>query len=203
MKRQLPDVYARIQSRAVFFTLWFFCGDQELRHGERGKAMKSWRRCLELSDRYFSKILADRRLPSNPAELRCQLLPDKPEILAIAAFELFPNPEAHDKRRPLLEKALALLDHQPRGLKPEEWHLKGHIHRALDQGPAAVTAFRAALLEQPQEIRWRQDLATLLYQQKQWAEARRELRIILDQRPDDVEARRVLDAAQRQIAEGK
>jgi O-antigen ligase len=183
--------------------VWFFCGDQELRHGERDKAMQSWRQCLELSDRYLSRILADPRLPPSPDELSRRLLPDKPEILAIAAFELFPSPEAAEKRRPLLEKALALLDNLPRALTPEELHLKGHIHRALNQGPAAVTAFRAALLEKPQNLRWRQDLAALLYHHKQWTEARRELRIILDQRPGDAEAQRLLDAVQRQIAEGK
>jgi O-antigen ligase len=182
--------------------LWYLCGARDLEDGRPEEAWPTWRRSLELSDRYLPEILARAGKYLRPPEILARILPDRPGQLLRAATTLYPAPEDGDERRPFLEKALTVLARQP-ALSAEEYEEKARAHTALEQPDAALMAYRAALDRRPEAGDWRLAYARLLFKQGRLQEARREVRTVLDLRPQDAPARELLEEVSRDIARGR
>jgi O-antigen ligase len=179
---------------------WYLCGVQELFEGEAEQAWASWRRSLELSDRYLADILTGvSRSPDVPGVLS-QVLPERPASWLAAADQLYPEPEATADRRPLLEKALALLEQPPGPQTAAELHTLASTHAALGHLEPAVAAYRLALEKEPQQVGWRYELASLLCDQRRFSEARRELLTILATQPGHGQARGLLETVAHGLA---
>jgi hypothetical protein len=89
--------------------IWYFSGLQELLDGRTDDAWESWRRSLELSGQRLPEIVHHAAPVLSPAEILERLLPDKPDLLYQAAFELYPDPEAEGP------EGLERLDRRPDG----------------------------------------------------------------------------------------
>jgi hypothetical protein len=179
--------------------VWYMCGVQELLD-DPSQAFASWRRCLELSDRYLPDVLA--RLGKDaPPELLEQVLPDRPALLLKAAGQLYPDPDGAAQRRPLLARGVRLLAAGPQPLKAADSYLQAQLLTGLERKEEAVTAYRHALALEPAQISWRLELAQLLLACGQAREAGRELSVVLAQRPGDATAQALLEAVRRYLAE--
>jgi tetratricopeptide (TPR) repeat protein len=182
---------------------WYLCGVQELFDEQSVQAWGSWRHCLELSDRYMPNILGSVAANPNVVDVLSQVLPDNPTFWLAAADQLYPTPETAPQRRPLLEKALALLERPPGPQTAGEIHLLAVTHTALDQPEAAVAAYRLALEKDPHQLGWRFELAKLLCEQRRFPEAQNELRTILARQPGHGQAKSLLEAVALALARGE
>jgi tetratricopeptide (TPR) repeat protein len=181
--------------------LWKRCGSFELADGRPDQAWTSWRRSLELSDSHLPEILAQSAAHLSPRDVLGRVLPDRPDLLLTAAVSLYPQPA--DGRRPFLQRALAILDNQPRADGAADLHLKALIYRALGQPAEAITAYQASLDREPLQLAWRYDLAELLSEQERFQESFQELLKIQMLQPENEQARVLMDAVKGKIAEGR
>jgi O-antigen ligase/tetratricopeptide (TPR) repeat protein len=180
--------------------VWHLCGAQELRDGRPEQAWESWRRCLELSQRYLPAILHSSSQLLGPRELVEKVLPARPDVLVAAATQLYPAAEAAAERRPFLEEALRLLEAR-RGLATgADLRLKAQTHKSLGQPAEALAAYQELLAREPRQAEWRYELAQLLYEQGRLQEARRELHVVLAQQPAHAAARALLSVVIRELA---
>jgi O-antigen ligase len=183
-------------------TVWYLCGLVEAEHRQPKQAAQSWRRSLELSERYFTQIVAaaSRLLP--PGAPLADVLPDRPELLLAAASRLYPNPEAPE-RVAIQRRALALLEAKGPALETTELYLKSQLHRALGQRTQALTGYEALLRREPVNVSWRYEFSRLLYEEGRYAEARRELLTVLAAQPRHAQAAELLKMARRKAARGQ
>jgi O-antigen ligase/tetratricopeptide (TPR) repeat protein len=178
---------------------WYVCGIEEYMAKEPARARASWRRCLELSDRYFPQILGLSSHDLAPGEIVEFVLPDRPELLLAAALQLYPEAASARERRPFLEKAVLLLE--TRGnLKPEELHVKARAYKLLDQPPEAIAAYQELLERQPNQADWRFELAEVFNDQGRLEDARRELVVVLAQQPAHGKARELMAIVGHELA---
>ena len=168
--------------------LWYLCGLQEIADHQLDEAWNSWRRSLQLSDRFLTRILDRAATVLPPRQLLAKILPDQPAILLAAAMYLYPQPEAAEDRQPFLSKAISLYDKQSRSLDPVQWYTKAVLHFQLGQPAKAMQAYQAALANDPSQVGWRYEFAQLLYQQGRLKESRRQLVVILGQQPNHAAA---------------
>jgi tetratricopeptide (TPR) repeat protein len=180
--------------------IWYQCGVQELAAKEPRQAWESWRRCLELSDRYLAPILEASAAVLGPGELIETVLPDRAEVLLSAAFRLYPEAGAEALRRPFLEKALILLERETAPFKPEQLHTRATAHKHLGQHEQAVAAYHELLAREPENSAWRCELAQVLFEQGKLEEARRSLAIVLTQQPGHAQARELLGLVVHELA---
>jgi O-antigen ligase len=87
--------------------IWYRAGVLQLRDEQLDQAAKDWRRSLELSDTYLTKILAQSASRFTSEELLDRVLPNKPGILVAAAAHLYPKQP--QERGPFYAKARRLL----------------------------------------------------------------------------------------------
>src|SRR5262249_53587879 len=131
-----------------------------------------------------------------------KVLPESPALVLEAAQRLEERPETSSQAAALYQRALALFADRPVSLGAQDLYRKARAHRALGQAEEALTAYRAALDEDPARGEWRYELAELLHRQRRLTEARRELTTLLASRPNDGKARELHDTVLREIAEG-
>lgn len=180
--------------------LWYLCGLQEIADRQTDEAWNSWRRSLQLSDRFLTRILDRAATVLSPEQLLENILPDQPAILLAAAMYLYPQPEAATDRQPFISKAISLYDDQ-QAMDPAQWQTKGVLHVQLGQPAKAIQAYQAALANDPSQIGWRYELARLLYQQGRLNESRHELILIRGQQPNHAAAEALLKEVARDAAE--
>jgi O-antigen ligase/tetratricopeptide (TPR) repeat protein len=183
--------------------LWYLCGLQELLDGDTDQATRSWHRCLELSDRYLPRILGMITSSLSPQDVLERLLPEKPELLVMAANQLYPGEGLAEEGRPYLEKALVLLQGRPGLPSADDVYTAAVVHRLLDQPAQACQAYQAALERKPNQVRWRLEFAQLLNQEGFLKEAQRELLTVLAQEPGHGEANQLLKVVRQRIAAGR
>jgi tetratricopeptide (TPR) repeat protein len=182
--------------------LWYICGVQELLDGQQSRAWASWRRSLDLSDRYFQQIVDGSVTMLKDEDLLEQVLPDRPELLVRAATHLHPKAEQSQKRDPFLKKAqLVWQSVPPERLDAQQWYFKALIDRNLGNWQEAVSAYEHALALGPSEVDWRYELAELHYQREDVDSAHRELVTILRQRPEHSPAQALYGIVSRLRAE--
>ena len=179
--------------------LWYRGGILESRTGQAARAWQSWRRSLELSDRFFPDILQRSRAVLDAQQVLAQVLPDRPALLVRAAFYLYPQPDDARPRRPFLERAVLLFGDRDTVLEAADYRLKGTAERDLGRLDEAAEAYRAALTRAPDQAGWRFELAEILVKQARFDDARRELLTVLDQRPAHAEARELLGVVRREL----
>lgn len=153
--------------------LWYLIGVQEALLGRQTRACTSWRRSLELSDRYLPDIL---RLGSSLVRSDLMVsrgLPDRPDMLVSSAFLLYPGDDDREARRPFLERALVLLASCPGD--GAHFLLRAKCQQHLDQPAAAQESFRQALALEPRNTAWRVKYAGFLHDGGKIAEARQEV----------------------------
>jgi len=178
-------------------TFWYYCGNQELFHNHCDRAWKSWRRCLELSDRYLPMILERGVKLLGPDRLIREVLPEKPDLLFTAAFKLYSRTDATEERKPFLDKALAILEQKPGSLSLEDLHIKAVVQKHLGHPVEAMGAYKDLLARDPLQLTWRYEFAQLLYEEGRLAEARAELLFVLAQKPRHREAYELLTIVTR------
>jgi tetratricopeptide (TPR) repeat protein len=129
-----------------------------------------------------------------------QLLPDDPAVILDAARQLYPDSEDVAQRRPLLVRALDLLERQGRA-RAEDHRTRAKLYAQLARQDDAIAAYRQSLFVDPSKILWRYELAELFFERGQMRDARRELLQILDQEPRHSAAQTLLKSVTRRIAE--
>ncbi len=97
--------------------VWYRCGIQEIDDDQKEQAWKSWRRSLELSDRYLLAILDRSAEFLDPPDILRTILPDRPGLLAAAALHLFPGTEFAAERERFLEEARAAREQTNRAVE--------------------------------------------------------------------------------------
>jgi tetratricopeptide (TPR) repeat protein len=177
---------------------WYECGSLELAAGQTDRAWASWRRCLELSDRYLPTILEVSSREHSPQEMVDTVLPDRPEMLLAVAFRLYPESRAADERRPFLLKAVHLLENPSEPLTLAQLHVKAVAHKSLGQRGEALAAYRQLLMRKPDQAGWRYEMAEVLHEEGQLEETRRELVVVLAQQPNHTQARELLALVSRE-----
>jgi tetratricopeptide (TPR) repeat protein len=182
---------------------WYLCGVQEFWAKEPGRARESWRRSLELSDRYLPQILEASARDLSPDDLVEAVLPDRPELLLAAAFRLYPEASAARERRPFLRKAVHLLENRPGFLTAEELHVKAVAYKSLGQPDEARAAYQQLLEREPMQAGWRCELAEVLHAQGQLEDARRQLVVVLSQQPRHAQARELMAIVNHELARKK
>jgi O-antigen ligase len=182
---------------------WYLCGVQELFDGQSANAWQSWRHSLELSNQYLPNILAGAARSPDVPHLLDQLLPERADLWFAAADQLYADPTAAEKRRPLLEKALRFLQAQAGPLSADELHREATVCATLGRQSEALAAYEQALDDRPDQVDWRVDYARLLRDQGYLNDSRRELSLVLGSRPGDPQARDLLEAVEHDIAAGK
>ena len=123
-------------------TSWYFCGLQEQTDGHLDQACQSWRQSLDISNLHLADILDRCAKLLGPERLANEVLPDRVGILLDAARRLY-APEDDESRRPILEKAVAVLNTQTEPLTVADLKIKIDLHRRLGQATAALKAYRA------------------------------------------------------------
>lgn len=183
--------------------LWYLCGLQEVADQRTDEAWNSWRRSLQLSDRFLTRILDRAAAFLAPQELLDKILPDQPTLLLAAAMYLYPQPEAVQDRRPFMVKAIGLYNSQWGPMNSTHWYTKGVLHIQLGEPDMAIQAYKTALASNPGQVGWRFELAQLLYQQGRLKESRRELVVIRGQQPNHTAAGALLEQLAQDAAQGR
>jgi tetratricopeptide (TPR) repeat protein len=177
--------------------LCYECGLVELEAGQLDRAWTSWRRCLELSERYLARILDRGGAYLAPGEMLGKILPDQPRIL-VAAASLFLQRQGTPEGQPFLDRARALLSRQPGPPTAHDLYLQGRIEDLSGHPVEALAAYEEALAVAPEQAKWRCDLAELLYSQGCLRRAREQLLLVLGQQPHNLRARSLLTMLKRQ-----
>lgn len=172
--------------------LWLLCGIQELEQDHLDLACRSWRRSLELSDEHLKEIIKRSSDALSAEQVLEEVLPDKPELIFFAAFQLYPEEDMKKQRRPFMKKALSLLSNSPDRLKPENLRLKGIIHAIMGELPDAIECYQSATRYRPDMIEWRFEYATLLRDNDELEEAREQLLWIRRRSPNHPPAMQML-----------
>jgi O-antigen ligase/tetratricopeptide (TPR) repeat protein len=184
-------------------TFWYYCGNQELRMGQPDKAWTSWRRCLELSDRFLVPIIERSSKILQSKEMVEKVLPDRPAILFEAAARLYPRSAQAKERKPFLEKALRLLDAQPTPLTAADLRTKASVYQSLGRADDAVRTYRDILQEEPLQFTLRYELARALYQDGRLEDAKNEVATVLAQQPNHAAAYDLWTKIVKDLAQGK
>jgi tetratricopeptide (TPR) repeat protein len=180
--------------------LWYLCGTQELAESHQERAWADWRHSLELSDSYLTLIVEQSARVLGPDEAARQVLPDRPAVLLATAYVLYPEADDADRRRPLFERALALLDGPVPAVTGEDFRVRALAHAGLGQRPEAGAAYEAALAREPGQAAWRLEYAKLLYDDGRLPEARHQVLVVLAQEPGNAQGRALLDQVTRAMA---
>jgi O-antigen ligase len=180
--------------------LWFLCGKYEFENGEVDEAWRSWRRSIELSDKYLTRIVDQAVAAAGADTLLANLTGARPAVWRLVAFHLYPKPGAQNERRPFLEKALAAYTDATPPTTGAELREMALLYEALDRPEEAAAAYEAALRLQPLEVGWRVELAALLHESGRIEDARRHLVLVLGQRPGHARAKRLMSTITREQA---
>jgi O-antigen ligase len=179
---------------------WYLCGVQELFDGQADRAWGSWRRSLELSNVRLPEILGGVAQSPDPRSLLDRVLPERADLWLAAADRLYPEPDAAEKRRPLLEKALALLEDSSAAPTGDDLHQRAVLCASLGRPADALVAYEQALGRKPDQVSWRLEFAGLLRDRGRLRDSRRELLTILEDQPGHEQARELLEQVTREIA---
>jgi O-antigen ligase len=199
MQKSEPRIAYLLRARRVSpddARLWYLCG-RELVADKPNLAAENWHRSLELSDRYLSDVLEQSTGHLSSEDLVARVLPERAEVLVRAAEELYPGRDVPAAGRPLLEKAVKLLDQKVGVPTAEQLRSKAILLTRLRQVDQAVTAYQAALTHEPRQTVWRVEYARLLVAQGRQDEARNELQTVLAVEPGQAEARALLEDLKR------
>ena len=164
-------------------TFWYYCGNLNLRLGHPAEAWKSWRHCLELSDRFLPTILDRSAKFLSTEDLIREVVPEQPRLLREAAIRLYPRPDQARARRPFFQRALELLDSQPGPLAAKDLRMRALLFQGLERSDEAQRTFVEILQKEPLHADWRYEYAEILYQEGRLEEARGELATVLAQDP--------------------
>jgi tetratricopeptide (TPR) repeat protein len=182
--------------------VWYLCGLVEAELKQPKRAAQSWRRSLELSERYLPEILAAATGLLPPGERLADVLPDRPELLLAAVSRLNPNPNAQE-RVALQRRALAFLEAKGPALGTTDLHLQSQLRRALGRRTEALAGYEALLLREPENASWRYEFSQLLYEEGRYPEAQRELLTVLAAQPRHAPAADLLNLVRRKMTEGR
>jgi len=182
------------------YDFWYLCGLYELAGGDLANARTSWKRCLELSDRYAGPILDNLENVLTPTEIATSILPARPSLALAAAKRLFPNPGDKQQRDLLFQRALATLSERSATLTLTELHEKALLHSLVENGAEAQSAYEELRIQAPQRLDWQLEFAQLLYEQGELEKARRQLYICLSLQPDYLQARQLLTVVERELS---
>ena len=182
--------------------LWYFAGVQALREGRQDYAWECWRKSLELTpkplpfadhiqrhrDRLAAMIHA--AIPYFGTEPRQQgemvrdhiVPPDRPDDLVTAATIVDPSLAPDGPARPLLDRALTMLNAEiASGSSPDQhqiadqYHLKALICEKIGDWEAAIRTYGQAVTLDPNKVDWRLEYVKLLKEELRWKEAQHEL----------------------------
>jgi O-antigen ligase/Flp pilus assembly protein TadD len=179
--------------------LWFLFGAVELVDGQKHEAARSWRRALELSDQNLLAILSLGKQALGAQALLDQVLPDRPDLLVIAAERLYPKSDNRVERRPFLEKALKILQQRQQPLTGDSLLLQARLLRTLGRQEEATQAYQQALSREPRHYAWRLEVAAFLCERGDLEGARRELLAVLRAEPGNGQALQLLSSIELEL----
>lgn len=179
--------------------MWFLFGAQELLDGQRERAIESWHHSLDVSDQYVKPIVELSKTGINPQVLLEEVLPNRANILAYAAGELYPEPTALDRRKPFYEQAVKCLRARPATMTAGDRFLLAQLYRALGQNRDSLECYRLAVALDPRKWEWRLEYATALRENGRLTDSRAELLSLLRHQPQDNQLREMIRALDREI----
>jgi tetratricopeptide (TPR) repeat protein len=179
--------------------VWFLAGAMALEEGDRERAWRCWRRCLECSREYADEVVVRSRKHLAPGAIAADLLPADPELLYQAA--LLPGTD-DAAARPFLERAVELARRQAGEPKPDILLLEARALARLGRAEEALRAYERLALHSLRGGEWRFEFAQLLHEQGRVKEARRELRTLLQQQPDHRPGKELYREVLRREGEG-
>jgi O-antigen ligase len=180
--------------------LHYLAGNLQFAAGDRDQAMSCWGRSLELSDAYQAGIVDRARGVLTDEEWLDRVLPPRAQQLVAAAAQLYPDPDAAE-RRPYYARALAILTEPGATQTAVEWHLKGVLLNSMGRPDEAIVALERALEREPRQTEWRCELVRVLRRQGRLKEAHREVLAVLADQPDHREGRQLLHDVVQEIVE--
>jgi O-antigen ligase/tetratricopeptide (TPR) repeat protein len=131
-------------------SVWYTSGLLELDAQQTAQAWACWRRCLEISNDYFDKIMRQCVAVLTPQDIIELVVPAQPEKLLAAANRLPKGTEA--QKQPYLEKALELLDAKPPPLTDQELRIKAQVYKALGKTDDAKKLYLELLGREPGQV---------------------------------------------------
>jgi hypothetical protein len=182
--------------------VWYLAGLLELKDDKQVKAWDSWRRSLELGTEYLEPILDRAKQLLDTSALIAAVLPDQPETIWAASNYLYPTVN-DKKRRPFLQRILAVLNDQAKTPTAEEFHWRAKAEAELgDDLKRAIKDYEAALHLEPDQYEWRYEYAAVLYRDGRRDDARRQLTTVKARIPGHVQAAQLLEQIANEDAIG-
>jgi tetratricopeptide (TPR) repeat protein len=182
--------------------VWYLSGLLQLEAKQMAESWSCWNRCLELSDRYLTRILDRSARTLSSEEIVAKVFPARPDRLLAAAVFLGPN-APDEKRLPFLEKALNVISTQATPLAPPDLYTKVQVQLRLDQTAEGLETYRALVKSDPKNVKYRFEFAQFLFDQGKLQEARAELLVVQAQDPGHRDSRHLLATVEKAILDRK
>ncbi len=173
--------------------IWYACGVEAARTGDRAGAIAQWKQSLRLSPKQLRPILRAARSTLTPEEMLDALLPDDPVVLLAAADDLHPDRRTGRARRaPFLMRAA---DGERPNATVEQWIAVAKARGELERIPDARGAWERAIALDGDRAEAHDGLARLLEVEELYAEALPQLEWLASRRPADGDLKLRLVAA--------
>ncbi len=167
--------------------IWYLSGIEQLKAKNRKQAFECWKKSLQRSDEYCSRIIRKcQKMGCSSKELISAVIPASPRLLTKAGELL--HPEDTEKQKPFWAAALVQFDRSASRKSPKAWYLKAKAHQILEQPEKALKAYKAGLARDPKNAEGRYRYARLLFELHKLPQARREVSHILRRNPNNPEA---------------
>jgi O-antigen ligase/tetratricopeptide (TPR) repeat protein len=167
--------------------LWYLAGMDRLANNDLETAWEDWRLSLTCSPTYLSNILPIAVVRIGPARTAATVFPANPELLLKAAL----TPPLTDKLNDRRQFATRAVDRiaELSLTRKDDLYARAWLLREAGRTKDAIAAYEAVLLQAPNSIEWRLELAELLFDRRDFEGAEDHLRQVLREKPDLLEAR--------------
>ena len=201
INREKSHIEAAISRSLPRTQTLFSCGLIAINSGNQELAVELWRKCLRQPHRpIHEKVIVELCLQLLPMKLLYEVvLPQQPEYLLKVAGRYMSRPEMDLPRKFLVVHIRRLIENATDFSELEKNLLLADAARQINDYPAAVENYGAALLLAPPTAVWRYDYAFALFNTKQFDEAVRQLKMCeLDPSFRKNRIRRLLDRIRKE-----
>ncbi len=195
-KLQLGDPPSRYLDRAKIVAgydpeFWFMGGTLALAEKRPDDCWPQWKRSLEISRKHFKQIIDQSRASLTPKQVLHKVLPDDAAMIVETANLLLRDPKDAEERAVRMEyfkRAASLLRQETSEIKADGWIVRAMVFEESGQYTNAIAALRMGMSLDPKYEDLRLDLAKLLLNNGDKAQAIRELGIVITRHPQNREA---------------
>ncbi|HEV8061409.1 MAG TPA: tetratricopeptide repeat protein, partial [Gemmataceae bacterium] len=198
-KLQLGDAPKRYLNRAKIVAgydpeFWFMGGALALAEKRPDDCWPQWKRSLEISKKHFKEIIGQSRISLTPKHILDEVLPENASLVVETANLLLREPKDADERAvrtAYFKRAASLLRQEMGDIKADGWIVRAMVFQESGQNANAIAALRMGMSLDAKYEDMRLELAKLLLNNGDKAQAIRELGIVLMRQPENHEANQV------------